>query len=151
MAVRLAGQDACDGDLAREMTDEVAPHEADLRERLARLEQATGTLQGDVSRVRDRTHDTANEVQKLIGEVMGLNKTVERLITALGIQAATQSALGTELQTHVTGCHEEAMTARADRASFRREVRRYMVGMITTLLLYFLAGKLHIKLDSFGQ
>ena len=124
--------------------------DAPLRERLARLETTVGTATAEVETLRERSHGLSNDMQRLIGEVSGNTRMVERLIGTLATQAEKTGSLSAELTSHVTGCRQENSDARADRLKFRREVRGYMVSIVITVLLYALAGKLNISLSGIG-
>lgn len=144
------------GDAAGDATPYLLANEPDwalpaMRERVARNEAGIDVLKNDVLTLRERGHTLSGELQRLIGETSILAKAVERLSSGQDEQDRAHAALATEVKNHVTGCREENLLARAERAAFRREMRGYMVGLlataITTALIYLIAGKLHLPVS----
>lgn len=129
-------------------------HTAEVGERVARLEASMSTVTEDVSKLRDRSHSLANEMQKLIGTVNTLNGSVDRLANSVDAQNAKYIEVNSALSNHVTACREDNQQARDDRLAFRREMRRHMVTILTTIIVYaigtIVAGNVHISIAGPG-
>ena len=128
-----------------------------LRQRLARVETEVTTLTRDNQTNRGRLHDLSNEIQRLIGEVSGLGRLIERIDNTIDARAIAVTELASELKNHVSGCRDEALKtredaieARGERLAFRREMRRYMVTILIALITAFFAGKFHVTLGTLG-
>lgn len=118
-----------------------------MRERITRAETIVTAIASETQTLRDRVHTLANETQRILGELSGVGKVVERLVNSMEAQTKQVSAGNVELATHVTGCRTDNAAARDERLAFRREMRRYMVAILSVIVGYFIAGKLHITLD----
>lgn len=118
-----------------------------VRERLARAEATVTSVAADTISLRERVHSLANETQRILGELSSMSKIVERLVNSMEAQTKQSSASNVELATHVTGCRTDNAAARDERLAFRREMRRYMMAILSVIVGYFIAGKLHITLD----